>query len=105
MPYPPQNRTTFISITSCCLESWGGCVQGRQRENEHAAPLGDVGELLGDLGFEIPRQCKYHVRPILGDLFGLIDRNPCAGSESSMLVGVSVDRVLEQVAANSAIVE
>ena len=80
-------------------------MQGRQREDELAAPVGDVGELFGQLRLEVPRQCEDDVGPVLVDLGGLVDRNACARRESTVLVRVAVDGVLEQVGADSAVVE
>ena len=80
-------------------------MQGRQREDQLASPLTDVCKLFGELGLEVPRQCKHDIGPILRDLFWLVDRNPRARRESTVLVWVAVHRVLEQVAADTAVVQ
>ncbi len=71
-------------------------MQGRQRKNELATPIGDVGELLGQLGLEVPGQRQHDVGSVFVDLGRIVDRNTCARRESTVFVRVAVDGVLEQ---------
>ena len=83
----------------------GGGMQGGEWKDEFAAPVGDVGKLLGQLGLEVPGQRQHDVGPVLVDLGRIVDRNACPRREATVLVRVAVDGVLEQIAADSAVVE
>ena len=80
-------------------------MQRGQWKDELAAPLGDVGKLLGQLGLEVPRQRQHDVGPVLVDLSRIVDRNACSRREATVLVRIAVDGVLEQIAADTAVVE
>ena len=74
-------------------------------KDELAAPVGDVGKLLGQLGLEVPGQCQHNVGSVLVDLGRIVDRNACPRREPTVLVRIAVDGVLEQIAADTAVVE
>ena len=50
-------------------------MQGGQRKNELATPLGDIGKLLGQLGLEVPGQREHDVGPVLVDLGRIVYRD------------------------------
>src|SRR6476659_5087271 len=76
IPYPPQNRTTFMVFSLSCfgIRDRGG-MQGGEWKDELATPGCNVCKLLGQLGLEVPRQRQHDVGPVLGDLGGIEDRN------------------------------
>ena len=80
-------------------------MQRGEGNDELAAPLRDVGKLLGQFRLEVPRQYEHDVGAILADLRRVVNRNARAWSEATVLVRITVDRVLEQIAANTAVVE
>src|SRR5438270_2295098 len=80
-------------------------MQSREGEDELAAPVGDVAELLDQLPFQVPRQGEHHVRAVSGDAPRFVYRDAGPGCEPAMLVRVAVDGVFEQVGADPAVVE
>lgn len=74
-------------------------------EDELSSPFGDVGELFGQLGLEIPGKRENDVGAVLFDLDGVVDRDAGARGEATVLVWIAVDGVLEKIAANAAVVE
>ena len=74
-------------------------------EDQAPAPLPDVGELLGELVAQVPGQDQHVVGLVLGDPLRREDRDPGAGGEPAVLVGVAVDRVRQQVGPDAAVVE
>src|SRR5262249_57563245 len=60
---------------------------------------------VADLASEIPRQDQDDSGLRLRDLLRRVDRYSCPGRERSLLVRVAVDRVVEEVLPDPAIVE
>ena len=63
------------------------------------------GQLLDQLGPQVPREDEDVVRFVGGYLLGRQDRDAGARGEPAVLVGVAVDRVREQVGPDAAVVE
>ena len=70
-----------------------------------AAPLADVAHLLDDLVLQVPGQDQDVVGPGLVDRLDRLDRDVHARREAAVLVGVAVDREVEEVGADAAVVE
>src|SRR5262245_6850594 len=116
-PKPPQKMTTFIT------KSWGTTVfqssfraktarlstlangSKRDRNNQTATPIADRRQLTGDLVDQIPRQNEDVVRLRFQDLLRREDRDVRPRREQPVLVRVAVDRVIEEIAPDSAVVE
>src|SRR5699024_4019228 len=77
----------------------------RDGYDARSAPLPDVVELCDDLVLEVPRQDEDVVRLGLGDPRGFVDRDAGTGGVPAVLVGVAVDRVVEEVRTDAAVVE
>ncbi len=77
----------------------------RNGNNELRAPGRDVVHLLDDLVLEVPRQDQDVVRLSLVDRIDRPDRNVHARREAAVLVGVAIDREVEEVGSDGAIVE
>src|SRR2546429_506958 len=77
----------------------------RDRHHQLAAPLANIRQLLADFLFQIPRQDQHVIGLGFTNPAGVEYRNVCSGQEFSMLVRVSVDSVIEKVAANAAVIE
>jgi hypothetical protein len=69
------------------------------------APLSRVGELIGDLFAQIPRQDEDVVRPCLRKLIGRENRNVRARREATVLVGAAVDEIVDEIGADAAEIE
>ena len=80
-------------------------VARRDRDDELRAPLRGVGELRADLAREVPGQDHDHVGPRLGDPLGRVDRDVRPRRVLALLVRVPVDRVVEEVRPDAAVVE
>ena len=78
---------------------------GRDRHDEPRSPLRGVRELLADLAREVPRQDHDDVGLGLRDPLGRMDRDVRSRRVLALLVGVPVDRVVEEVRADPAVVE
>jgi hypothetical protein len=80
-------------------------VQGPKRKDELAAPIGDMAELVGQFGLQIPRPSQNHVWAVFGDALRVVNRDAHTWREAAMFVRIAVDDVLEQIAADPAVVE
>src|SRR3954447_24026247 len=98
-PRPPQKRTTFIGGRS--IED----LQLRNRDDKARAPGPCIRQLSRDLFPEVPREDEDEGRPGLVQPLRLEDRDVRAGQEASVLVRIAIDRVLEEVRTNTAVVE
>src|SRR5215207_10053662 len=100
VPRPPQKSTTFmISVLGIDDRHIG------DRDDELAAPGADVTHLLDDLVLEVPRQDQDVVGLELVERLDRMDRDVHAGGEPAVLVRVAIDRELEEVGADPAIVQ
>src|SRR5512147_1618882 len=77
----------------------------RDRDDEAPSPLAHVGELVDDLVGQVPGKDQDEVRMGLFECLRMVNRDPGAGQELPLLVRVAVDRELEQVGADAAVVE
>ena len=75
------------------------------RDDELAAPSADVAHLLDDLVLEVPRQDQDVVGLERVDRVDRMDRDVHAGREPAVLVRVAIDRELEEVGADPAVVQ
>src|SRR5712664_3618815 len=75
------------------------------RDDELGAPGAHMGELFQDLVLEVPGQDEDVVGLLLVDLRWRMDRNVGSGEKLPLLVRGLVDRELDQIAADPAIVE
>src|SRR6266705_75388 len=75
------------------------------RHDKLAAPFSDVGGLRADLILQVPRQDQHVVRARFADFFRSQDRDPRAGGELALLVGVGVDGEVEKVGSDAAVVQ
>src|SRR5690606_36277446 len=75
------------------------------RQDELAAPGGDVAHLLDDLVLEIPRQDQDVVGLARVDRLDLVDRDVHARREASVLVRIAIDGEFHEVSADAAIVQ
>src|SRR5262249_15906792 len=73
------------------------------RYDKFAAPGADIGQLIGDLVFEVPRQYQYVVGFGFADLLRREDGNVGAWQILAVLVGIAINRVVEEVGADAAI--
>src|SRR5262245_46866480 len=96
LPAPRGRRCRWTS--SAHPDLWNG-------HDTAAAPFTDVRELFDDLVLQIPRQDQHVVRARLLDPLRRKDRDVRAGKKPVVLVRVPVDRVLEEVGADAAVVE
>ena len=99
MPRPPQKSTTFM------IHPARNDLELGDREDELAAPLPDVAELVADFVPEIPRQDQNVVGLGLGQALRRVDRDMRARQELALLDRAAVDRVREQVGPDTAVVE
>src|SRR5690606_3676067 len=74
-------------------------------DDELSPPLPHEGFLLDDLRLEVPRQDQHVVGPRLADALGRADRDACPGQEVALLLRVPVDGVVDEIAADPAVVE
>src|SRR6202012_763464 len=100
IPAPPQNRTTFMAFLPSLLD--GRC---RDWYDETPTPLSDILQLLHDFVLQIPRQNHNIVRLGLPNPVGMINRDVSARQESTLFVRAAIDRIFDQVFADSAIVQ
>src|SRR3989344_8221603 len=70
-----------------------------------STPLADKSILFHDFVLEVPGQDKQIIRFGFLDLVRMADRNVCAGRILSLLVGIAIDSVVEEVLADAAIIE
>src|SRR4029078_9877453 len=100
VPRPPQNSTTFMSKLLGIGDRYFG-----NGNNEFRAPFLHGTHLLDDLVLKIPRQDEDVVG--LGDRDSVKrqDRDVHSRSETPVLVGIAVDGKVEEVGADSAVVE
>src|ERR1700736_3973765 len=80
-------------------------VQGRKRKDELTTPVGDIAEPIGEFGFQVPRQRQHHIWTVLVEKPWITNRDAHTWREAAMLVWITVDDVLEQIAADPAVVE
>src|SRR5208282_3038468 len=73
--------------------------------DEPGAPAADIGELARDLVFKVPRQDQHVIGLGFGNLFRRKNRNVSSREIFALLVGISVNRVVEKIGAYAAIVE
>ena len=69
------------------------------------APLTCVCELAHDLVLQVPRQDEDLIGLRLGDPLGRVHRDVRTRQEAPVLIGVAIHRVLQQIRADSAVVE
>src|SRR5437773_275941 len=100
MPSPPQKSTTFIASFPRSDR-----LQGRDRDDQPAAPLAHVAELCADLLPQVPRQDEDVVGPGLREPLGRVDRDVRARKELTLLDRAPVNGVLEQVRPDAAVVQ
>ena len=88
---------------------FGGChvTDGQlgNRHDERAAPFARVGQLRHDLFLQVPRQDQDVVGPRLGQPLGCVNRNVRARQKLAVLVRIAVDRVVQEIGADAAIVQ
>ena len=108
-PSPPQKMTTFTALGSAldgkrrpARSTRGASGSGTTSRAPHSRR---VRELRRDLAGEVPRQDHDHVRPRLGDPLRRVDRDVRPRRVLALLVRVPVDRVVEEVRADAAVVE
>ena len=77
----------------------------RDGDDEAGSPVAGVGELRHDLPLEVPRQDQDVVGPLLFERIRMADRDVRPRQEQSLLVRVAIDRELEQVGTNAAVVK
>src|SRR5215831_16321118 len=77
----------------------------RNRHDELGVPVADVGELSHNLVLQIPRQEQHVVGPGLGNLFRREDRNVRAGQIFPLLIGVTINRIVQEIGSDTTIVE
>ena len=80
-------------------------MQGGQWKDKLATPVGNVGKLLSELGLEVPGECQHNLGPVLVDLGRIVDWNACSRREPTVFVWVAVDGVLQQIAADTSVIE
>src|SRR5712664_1452060 len=105
VPRPPQNRTTFMSVPAFLAHPSRIHLHVGDRHHELAPPPLHRALLLHDFVLQVPRQDQYVVRLGLEDLFRRVDGDVGARRESPVLVGVPIDRVVEEVRSDAAVVE
>src|ERR1700722_14179357 len=79
--------------------------QLRRARSEASAPLADEAELLDDLVLQVPRQDQHHIWSVLAQSLRRADRNVRARQEVALLVRVQVACVVDEIAADAAVVE
>src|SRR5882724_1252559 len=75
------------------------------RDDELGPPRPGVRELLHDLVLEVPRQDEDVVRLLGVDLVGREARDVRTGQEPAVLVGIAIDGEVDEVGADTAVVE
>src|SRR5258708_2196626 len=75
------------------------------RNDEFSAPGPDSAHLLDDLFLEVPRQDQQIIGLRLEYVFRLEDRDVSAGQKHSLLVRTPVDGVIDEIRADTAIVQ
>src|SRR5262245_6502931 len=106
IPSPPQNSTTFIArFLLRSLIRPAKHLGVRNGDDQLSSPCPYVRELRRDFLLQIPWQDEDVVGTGLLDPLRGIDRNVRSGEEPAVLVWVPVDRVVEQVGADAAVVE
>ena len=101
VPSPPQNRTTFMTSSSVGSMT---CTSGIGTMNL-APQSADMAHLRDDLVLQVPGQDQDVVGLGLVDRLDRLDRNVHARREAAVLVGIAVDREVEEVGADAAVVE
>src|SRR3984957_18268773 len=102
IPAPPQNSTTFILATSVTNSANRNFRDG---DYEVAAPFPNVLQLFHNFIFEIPGKNDHVIRFCLANPVRMIDRDMSTGQESALLVRTAIHRVLDQILANTAIMQ
>src|SRR5919112_3128909 len=97
MPSPPQKMTTFTDVSLAGLED----LEPGQRDDELAAPVPDVAELIGDLVPEVPGHDQDVVRPLLRESLRRVDRDVGAREEPALFERVAVDGERDLVGADT----
>src|SRR6476620_10247966 len=116
IPIPPQKRTTFISAGSS--QSDNGCPTNERpkppsgihpdlwnRHNELAAPVANVRKLRDDFFLQVPGQNQHVIGTRLPDPIRRKDRDVRACKELSMLVRIPIDRVVEKIGPDAAVIQ
>src|SRR6202034_4101516 len=105
IPLPPQKRTTFMKspilfrvVLLVDRNSWNG-------HHKPTSPFPNVVQLPHDFVLQVPRQDDDVVRFSFADPVRVINRYAAARQESALLVGTSIDGVLNEVFADTAVVE
>ena len=100
VPRPPQNSTTFMTRSGRIDD-----VDLGDGNDEAGPPFADVAHLVDDLVLQVPGQDEDVVGLGLVDGLDRLDRDVHAGREAAVLVGIAVDREVEEVGADAAVVE
>src|ERR1044071_8917493 len=87
------------------IESSGDDFCRRDGDDEFAAPFANFVHLIDDLLFEIPGQDEDVIGFRFKDFSGSEDRNMSAREELALLVRVAIDGVVEEIGADTAIIE
>src|SRR5262249_33984104 len=72
----------------------------RDRHNELPSPLPRKRQLIDDFALEVPRQDQNVIRLGRVDPLRLVDRNMRTWQKTTLLMRVSVDRILDEIAAD-----
>src|SRR6266581_5979607 len=75
------------------------------RNNELSAPLSNKSHLLHDFISQIPRQNQEIIRPHFPDFLRRVDRDVRSRRKTPVLIRVAVNRVIEEIGADSTVVE
>src|SRR5437879_10012076 len=73
--------------------------------NKLASPFSNAGHLRHDLVFEVPRQNEQIVGLGFLDLVGMQNRDMRSGPELALLVGLAVHGVVNEIRANTAVIQ
>src|ERR1700683_2807281 len=79
-------------------------LQGSGKD-QLATPFADIAELVDQFGLQIPRQRQYDIGTVIADPLRVVGRDPRPGGEAAMPVRIAVHDVLEEIAADPAVVE
>src|SRR5262245_34517046 len=69
----------------------------RNRHDELAPPLSDIGHLLCNLILQVPGENKQIIRFCLLDMIGMIDRDMGSWQKMSLLVRAAVNSIIDEI--------